>query len=189
MENPDAAQVEDAAPPDGFQGIAERGLFPFLFRVRGVQDDCRAGAKQADGNALPAVSFFEPVGAARPDDAVDPARQDRRGLAPPVGMDDDDAVGRAEFVAMRLDGRRNLAALGDFRAAEQGIEALGVEVVEDHVVAGRAQVVPHRLRQGMVQAAGVRVAEKDQDIHGFSLAGCLEARAPAAPGRRRNRRR
>lgn len=74
-------------------------------------------------------------------------------------MDDDDPVGGGDLIAVILYGGIEGGALRDLGAGEDGVEPLGVEVVEGDVVAVLGQRLHRRLRYGVVEASGFGVAE------------------------------
>lgn len=118
-------------------------------------------------------------------DTIDPALQHRRRLAPPVRMGNNDQVGLGQLGAVLLHQR-----LGAVRALElvrllDGIEALGIEVVQTDVVPrsypARAMTVAS-LGLSMCEAAAIRTPEDDQSEHQrgltFDMSGGLETAPP-----------
>src|ERR1019366_7659516 len=86
-----ATEIEYAVPPDGFEWIAEDGLFSGTLGVRGIEDDGAVGLEQAAWNAFAFVSLQKLVGHSRPHHPVHPAFQYRGRLTPPVRMNDNNA--------------------------------------------------------------------------------------------------
>ena len=93
MEIPHSAEIEDAPPPDCFQGIAECGPLPLDRRIRRVDDDNGSGIEQAYRNSFTAVAFLKAISHPWTKNAVDPAFQDGWRLTPPVGMDNHYNIG------------------------------------------------------------------------------------------------
>ncbi len=80
-------------------------------------------------------------------------------------MDDDDAVGRAEFFALCPDLLGHRAVSGDFRGREDGVKALRIEVMKNDLMAPFAQIFANRLCDRMVEACGVGMTEDDQELY------------------------
>ena len=165
MDVVDAAEPEDAPLPEHLQGIAEGRKLPLLGGVGGVEDQSAPRLQEADGDALAAVPLQKLVGDSRPNDTIDPALQDRWRLPPPVGVDDDDPLGGRDLVAVAFDDGIEGGAPGDLGAGEDGVEPLGVEVVEGYLVAVFLQRVNRRLGYGVVEASGMGMAEDDGYSH------------------------
>ena len=129
-----------------------------VFDVR--QHDGRLARQQTD-HAL----GRELVGDALAEDAVDPALEDRRRLAPPVRMHDDIAVGLGQFAAMAGDDRVGRGALGDFAVGQDGIEGFLIEVVKDDLMAGGAELFGRRCGDGVAKTARPLMSENREDFH------------------------
>jgi hypothetical protein len=126
----------------------------------------RLRAKEADGNALAAVSFLELVGDAGTDDPVDPAFHDCRRLPPPVGMHNDDTVCGRDLIAMPLDEGRLHGLLGQLDVRQHRIERLLVKVMKRHLMAAGLQGLDGRPGYGVVETASLRMAEYDGELQG-----------------------
>ena len=113
--------------------------------------------EQADRNALSSIPFLKAVGHADADHAVDPALEDRRRLAPPVGVDDDDAFCPGDLVSVLLDLWGQRCIIRDLLPRQQGIEPLGIEVVVADLVPVVLQGLHDRLGDGVVETVLVGV--------------------------------
>ena len=89
-------------------------------RVGGVQDDGGLRAQEPDRHPFARVALLELVGDTWPNDAIDPAGEDRRGLAPPVRVDDDDSVRRGEVVGVAPKPARERGVLRDLGSRKIG---------------------------------------------------------------------
>lgn len=120
------AQAENTISPNRIKGVAEYCPLAVFGSIGSIEYDRGLGFEKAAGKALAAVAFFEFIRDARTNDPVDPSFHDCRGLTPPVGMDDRDAVGLRKFVAMPLNKRIKASMPLDFSKPE-----------------ARGQTVPH----------------------------------------------
>lgn len=163
----DAAEAKHDPAPKDFQRIAQERDFFFLGGVGGGNDAGGPGFKQAHGFGAALAIFDEIIGQARTQDAIDPALQDGGRLAPPVGMNNDNAVGGADFIAVPLDGGRQGGVLGNFGRRYDGIEWLGIKIVEPYLMAKMMESIPGRLGDGVIKATrgGVRQNERNVQFH------------------------
>jgi len=100
MESGDSAEVEDAILPEKSKGIAEDFLFPLRRRVCRIEHDCGPGLEEPDGNSFSRVAFEELVSYVRSYYAINPALENCGRLPPPIGVNDDNAVRRANLPSM-----------------------------------------------------------------------------------------
>jgi len=163
----DAAEAKNDLAPKDLQRIAQERDFFFLGCVGGGNDAGGPGFKQADGCGAALAIIDEMIGQARTQDAIDPALQYGGRLAPPVGMNNDDAVGGADFIAVPLNGGRQGGVLGNFGRRHDGIEWLGIKIVEPNLVAKIMESLHGRLGDGVIKATrgGVRQNKRNVQFH------------------------
>ena len=89
-------------------------------------------------------------------------------------MDDDKAVGGAEFVAMAPEFRRQDGGGGDFRGGQGGGESLGAEVVGRDGRAVGLGGVAAGAGEGVVETGGAGMGEQDQEVHGRSSSASVK---------------
>ena len=96
------AQAKNTIFPDSLQRIAKDRQLTRPGGIGGIEDEGGPGPKQPQGHAFAVVAVQELIGHPGSQNPVDPAFQDGRGLAPPVGMDNDQAVGLGDLPAVAL---------------------------------------------------------------------------------------
>jgi len=83
-------------------------------------------------------------------------------------VDDDDAIGLADLLAVALDLRRQRRVLGQFRRWHDRVETLRIEIVEMACVAIRLQDRHRRGADRVVETAGSGMAEDEGNLHDTS---------------------
>ena len=135
------------------RGSPKTGQFPLPGSVGGGEHHRGLGLEQPHRDAVAGIPLPEPVGHLRPEHPVHPALQDGRRLAPPVGMDDDDALGLGDLPAMLLQIRVQEGLPLEFGCEQDGIEVFLVEVMEPDLMPLGLQGLHHGGGDGVVEAA------------------------------------
>lgn len=167
MDGRHAAQLEDAVLPKCFEGIAKYQPFPLGGRVGSIEDQGDLGFEQTDGDAFALIAFDKLIRPAGTKDAVHPALQDCGRLAPPVWMDDDNAVGTGDLLAMQLHVGRKGGFLGNLRGGKNGVEFVGIQIMENDLMSIAAERRNGRLRNRMIEALQVGMSDDDGNLHDF----------------------
>lgn len=169
MERPNSAEIKDTLSPNQFQGITEDLSFSNFIRIRGIKHDGGLGAEQTDGTPFTILPHLKSICEAGTYHSIDPTFQNSRRLPPPIGMDDDDSVGRAEFVTIRLNRCGDLTSSGNLLRGKDRVKARRIEILKDCVVSAHRQFASYRLRNRMIKTTTVRMSENDQNLHRFDL--------------------
>jgi len=159
------AQIEDAILPKRFQWIAKYTCFAFRERIGCVEDTCRLGPQQTDRDAFALISIHESVGDTRTKDPVDPALEDGGRLAPPIWMDDDDALRIGYFLAVSSYLRGNGGFFRDLNRGKDRVEFFRVQIVEGDLMPILLQPGNGSLCDGMIEAIRRGVSQDDRDAH------------------------
>ena len=140
-----------------FQRVSRGSPKTASSRSRGVLEVVNTTAALAwsspTGTPSPAVPLPEPVGHLRPEHPVHPALQDGRRLAPPVGMDDDDALGLGDLPAVLRQVRVQEGLPLEFGRQQDGVEVFLVEVMEPDLMPLGLQGLHRGGGDGVVEAA------------------------------------
>ncbi len=168
MDLGNAAESEDHLEPVGLEGVAEMGFLDMLGGV-GCMDDQRGfGFEETYGFGAALAIRDEVIGTPGAEAAIAPAAKDGGRGTPPIGVDHGNAVGGFDFAAVLFDVEREGGVAFQFRCGHDGVKAFGVEVVEDHLVAGVSCGLSDAVGDGVIKAVGFGVGEDDEDVHGWS---------------------
>jgi len=171
MEITDAAKAKYAIAPASLQRIPKSRPFSEVRRIRGVDNQDGAGFQQANRNSFPVVALLEAIRNARPQNTVDPALENGGRLAPPIRVDDDDAVSRLQVTAMSLDLGWQSGGLRDFLLGEQWLKTFDIQIVEYHAVTLGLKLLADSLCQAVVETARIRMSQDDQNVHSWPAYG------------------
>lgn len=166
MDLRDPAQIKDAALPDQLERVAEHRLLARLRGVGRVEDQSGPGSQQPDGHAFAAVSFPKAIRDARAEDPVDPTLEDGGRLLSPVGVNDDNPLGRLQLIAMLLDELGNRPAFRNLHPRKGRIKTLGTQVVECDRMTLCPQPLRHAVGNRVVETRGAGMTQDEQDVHG-----------------------
>lgn len=126
--------TQNAVFPQRLERVAEDFQLTFFGRVRGVEHQCAFAFSSPAGTPSPSSPSTNSYATPGLTTLSTHVFMIAGRLTPPVGVDDDNAVGPGDFTAMCLYGGVQSSALKDFRVREHGLEALGVKVVKNNVV-------------------------------------------------------
>jgi hypothetical protein len=147
----DASQIEDAFFPERFQRVTENIELAFLLRVRRVEHDSGCGAQETYRNALTFVALKKLIRHAGPQHAVDPSFDDRWRLAPPVGVNDHDAVRRDKVFAMPAYVGWKKGFFRDLGIGHDRIKFLRVQIMRPDLEAKPSKLSQRGCGNGMIE--------------------------------------
>ncbi len=98
----DAAQAKDACSPKSLKRVPKHFCLSGKWGVGSVEDERVLGSQQANRNVFKPRTLRVLVRGTQPKDTINPAFQNGRRLAPPVGMEDQDEIGLLQRAAVML---------------------------------------------------------------------------------------
>ncbi len=175
--------------PVGRGGLAQPGQHVHLVAVEAAEGEhpaapvrlqCRCGGRgvgrrehegplvreEPAGPLFRELRSFVLIGETGAEDAVDPSFEEGGGASPPVGVDEHEAGAGLQLVAVGLDRRLEAVSAAQLAGREDGVEALGVEVVEAHDVAQGGEGLAGAFRHSVAEAPSLGMAQDNKGFHG-----------------------